>query len=304
MSDKPRVGFIGLGIMGGPMAANLLRAGFSLTVYNRTRSKAEALLKAGAVASRSPEELASLSDVVIAMVTDGPDVEQVLFGPEGAAKGMRRGSVFVDMGTNSPDYARSFASRLRELGADFLDAPVTGGDVGARSGTLTIMVGGEREVFERVRPVFDAMGKTVVYAGPAGSGQALKLANQVGVGLGMLALVEAMALAKKEGVPQEALFQVLSTGGASSFTVQAYMPRLMRGDMEPGFKAAHLKKDLKHAIDAAHAEGVALPGTALTLQLYNALCAAGMGEKGTQSLAALYETLMGLRQDPKDAGLR
>ena len=291
-SAKLKIGFIGLGIMGSGMATNLLKAGFPVKVYNRTKSKTEPFAKMGAEVASSPAEAASGSDVVIAIVTDGPDVEQVLFGEEGVVKGARKGSVFVDMGTNSPDYARSFAKRLAEKGIEFLDAPVTGGDKGAREGTLTIMVGGKPEVFERVKPAFEAMGKTIVHAGDVGSGQLLKLANQIVIGENMLALVEAMTMAKTAGISMESLFQVLSSGAGNSFTVQSYMPRIMKGDMEPGFRAAHLRKDLKYVIDAAHSLSVPLPGAALTLELYNSLCARGMGEKGTQALIRFYEDAM------------
>ncbi|WP_449462555.1 NAD(P)-dependent oxidoreductase [Tardisphaera miroshnichenkoae] len=292
MSEKPRLGFIGLGIMGGGMARNLLKAGFPLTVYNRTRSKAEALAKEGAVVADSPAEVARRSDVVFEIVTDAPDVEQVLFGKGGVVEGKHEGLIFVDESTNSPDNAKAFGERLSKAGIEFLDAPVTGGDKGAREGTLTIMVGGKREVFERVKPAFQAMGKTVVYAGDVGSGQALKLANQIVVGVDMLALVEAMVMAQKAGISMDALYQVLSSGAGNSFTVQSYMPRIMKGDMEPGFRAAHLRKDLHYVIEVAHALNVPLPGTALLLQLYNSLVASGKGDKGTQALIQLYEDMM------------
>ncbi len=192
------------------------------------------------------------------------------------------------MSTNSPDHARYFARELGKYGVEFLDAPVTGGDIGARQGTLTIMVGGKYEVFERVKPVLQAMGKTIIYAGDVGNGQMLKLLNQIVVGIDMLAVAEAMALAKKAGIDMEKLFTVLSTGAANSFTVQYYMPKMMKGDFEPGFRAAHLKKDLRYAVETANRLNVPLPGTALTLQLYNALVAKGLGEKGTQALLKLY----------------
>ncbi|MGC8631926.1 MAG: NAD(P)-dependent oxidoreductase [Thermoprotei archaeon] len=289
MSNAPKVGFIGLGIMGSGMAANLLKAGYQLTVYNRTRAKAEPLVKMGASLAPSPADVASKSDVVIAIVTDGPDVDQVLFGENGVAEGKRRGLTFVDMGTNSPEYAKSFSERLSRLGIEFLDAPVTGGDKGAREGTLTIMAGGKEEVFRQVEPIFKAMGKTVVYAGGVGSGQMLKLANQIVVGLDMLAVVEAITMAKKAGIGLDSLFKVLSSGAGNSFTVQYYMPKIMNGDMEPGFRAAHIKKDLKYTTDVANSFNVPLPGTSLLLQLYNAVVSEGFGEKGTQALIKFYE---------------
>ena len=286
--EKPRVGFIGLGIMGSAMAMNIHKAGFPLIVYNRTRSKTEPFTKLNIPVADSPREVAEKSDVVIDMVTDAPDVEEVLLGPNGVVHGAHPGLIVIDMSTNSPEHARYFARELSKYGIEFLDAPVTGGDIGARQGTLTIMVGGKYEVFQRVKPILEAMGKTIIYAGEVGNGQMLKLLNQIVVGIDMLAVAEAMALAKKAGIDMEKLFTVLSTGAANSFTVQYYMPKMMRGDFEPGFRAAHLKKDLRYALETANKLNVPLPGTALTLQLYNALVAKGLGEKGTQALLKLY----------------
>ncbi|GAB6945439.1 NAD(P)-dependent oxidoreductase [Vulcanisaeta sp. JCM 14467] len=286
--ERLRVGFIGLGIMGSAMAMNIHKAGFPLIVYNRTRSKTEPFAKLGVPVADSPREVAEKSDVVIDMVTDAPDVEEVLLGPNGVVHGAHPGLIVIDMSTNSPEHAKYFARELSKYGIEFLDAPVTGGDIGARQGTLTIMVGGKYEVFQRVKPILEAMGKTIIYAGDVGNGQMLKLLNQIVVGIDMLAVAEAMALAKKAGIDMEKLFTVLSTGAANSFTVQYYMPKMMRGDFEPGFRAAHLRKDLRYALETANKLNVPLPGTALTLQLYNALVAKGLGEKGTQALLKLY----------------
>ncbi|MDT7889652.1 MAG: NAD(P)-dependent oxidoreductase [Desulfurococcales archaeon] len=289
-----RVGFIGLGIMGLPMATHIAKAGYPLTVYNRTRSKAEPLRSLGVYIANSPKEVAERSDIVIAMVTDGPDVEQILFREDGVVKGARPGLVFIDMGTNSPEYAKSFAERLSKYGVEFLDAPVTGGEKGAREGTLTIMVGGKYEVFKRVEPILRTMGKTIVYVGDVGSGQLMKLLNQIVVAINMVALVEAMTLARRAGVGEEKLFQILSSGAANSFTVQYYMPKIMKNDLEPGFRASHLKKDLRYALEQASRHSVPLPATALTFQLYNSLESIGLGEKGTHSLIKLYEIISGM----------
>jgi len=289
-----RVGFIGLGIMGLPMATHIAKAGYPLTVYNRTRSNAEPLRSLGVYIANSPKEVAERSDIVIAMVTDGPDVEQILFREDGVVKGARPGLVFIDMGTNSPEYAKSFAERLSKYGVEFLDAPVTGGEKGAREGTLTIMVGGKYEVFKRVEPILRTMGKTIVYVGDVGSGQLMKLLNQIVVAINMVALVEAMTLARRAGVGEEKLFQILSSGAANSFTVQYYMPKIMKNDLEPGFRASHLKKDLRYALEQASRHSVPLPATALTFQLYNSLESIGLGEKGTHSLIKLYEIISGM----------
>jgi 3-hydroxyisobutyrate dehydrogenase len=291
MAGDVKVGFIGLGIMGLPMATNILKAGYLLTVYNRTVSKAESLRGLGAYVASSPKEVAQRSDVVISMVTDVPDVEEVLFGANGVVEGGGRGLIFIDMSTNSPEAAKSFAKRLLDYGIEFMDAPVTGGDKGAREGTLTIMAGGGLGTFQRVKPIFEAMGKTIVYCGEVGSGQMVKLCNQIVVGLNMLAVTEALVLARRAGIDENILFTVLSTGAANSFTVQYYLPKILRGDFEPGFKASHLKKDLKYVIDTANRLNIPLPGISILLQLYNSLVSQGLGGKGTQALIKVYEVL-------------
>ncbi|AWR95622.1 NAD(P)-dependent oxidoreductase [Acidianus brierleyi] len=287
-----RIGFIGLGIMGYSMASNLLKAGYELTVYNRTIEKAEKLGKSGAKVAYSPKEVAENSEVVISMVTDAPDVEDVLFSEKGVVKSGKKGLIFIDMSTNSPEFAKKTAKKLSEYGIEFLDAPVTGGDKGAREGTLTIMVGGKENIFRQVEPIFQAMGKNIIYVGEIGSGQALKLCNQVVVSLDMVAVIESLMLARSLGIDDEKLFSVLSTGAGNSFTVQYYLPKIMKGDLEPGFKAAHLKKDLKYALDTGTSASLPLPGTSLALQLYNSMVSLGMGEKGTQGLIKVYEKLI------------
>ncbi|MCL4344290.1 MAG: NAD(P)-dependent oxidoreductase [Nitrososphaerota archaeon] len=291
-----KVGFIGLGIMGGSMAANIADKGFALNVYNRTKSRLEPFIKKGIMVSDSPEGVARNSDITIIMVTDAPDVEDVLFGKEGWIHGAKEGKIVVDMGTNSPKYAEEFAGRLSSSGVEFLDAPVTGGDVGAKQGTLTIMVGGKPDVFNSAKPVFEAMGKTIIYAGPSGYGQKMKLVNQIAIGLETVAMVEAMELAKAAGLDIDQVYRLLSTGGARSFTIESYMPRLMKGDIEPGFKAAHLRKDLKYAEELAASLGVPLIGGSLALQLFTALTNTGMGEKGVHALLKLYDGLTKLNE--------
>ncbi len=286
-----KVGFIGLGIMGGSMAINIANRGFDLNVYNRTKSRLEPFIKRGIKASSSPAEVARNSDVTIIMVSDGPDVEEVIFGNQGWINGANEGKIVVDMSTNSPRYAEEFASRLAKYGVEFIDAPVTGGDVGAKQGTLTIMAGGNAKAFNAVKPIFEAMGKTIIHAGPVGSGQKMKLVNQVSIGLETVAMVESMELAKAAGLDINQVYQLLSTGGARSFTIEAYMPRLMKGDIEPGFKAAHLRKDLKYAEELAASLNVPLMGGSLALQLFTALTNSGMGEKGIHALLKLYDSL-------------
>ncbi|MDG7043668.1 MAG: NAD(P)-dependent oxidoreductase, partial [Nitrososphaerota archaeon] len=263
MTNKPRIGFIGLGIMGSLMASNLIKAGFSLTVYNRSRGKADKLKAQGAQVVETPAMAAKLSDIIIEMVTDAPDVEQVLFGDDGLVKGKHQELTVIGMSTNSPRYAIDFAKRLRKMEIDFIDAPVTGGDKGARDGTLTIMAGGKPEVFRRVMPVLEAMGKNIVYTGETGTGQMVKLLNQIVIGMDMLGVSEALALARRTDTDLDALYRVLSTGAANSFTVQYYLPKMIKNDITPGFRAIHLRKDLKYVMDVANELNMPMMGTSL-----------------------------------------
>lgn len=270
------------------MAMHLHKAGYLAAVYNRTRSKAEPFAKLGVYVAGSPAELAKVVDVVIVMVSDGPDVEQVLFGPGGVVEGARPGLVVVDMSTNSPEWARRFAERLAKHGVEFLDAPVTGGQKGAQEGTLTVMVGGSEEAFRRLLPIFQAFSKRVIHAGPVGYGQAMKLVNQVVVALNTVAMVEGLRLAKALGLDVEKVAQVLAEGAARSASIELYLPKLLKGDLSPGFKAAHLKKDLAYAMEAAHKANLSMPAAALALELYKRMVEKGMGELGIHALGEAY----------------
>ncbi|MGC9130660.1 MAG: NAD(P)-dependent oxidoreductase [Pyrobaculum sp.] len=283
-----RVGVVGLGIMGGPMAMHLHKAGLLAAVYNRTRSKAEPFEKLGVYVAQSPADLARRVDVVIVMVSDSPDVEHVLFGPGGVVEGARPGLVVVDMSTNSPEWARRFAERLARHGVEFMDAPVTGGQKGAVEGTLTVMVGGSEELFKRLLPVFQAFGRNIVYVGPVGYGQAMKLVNQVVVALNTVAMVEGLRLAKALGLDMEKVAQVLTGGAARSGSIELYLPKLLRGDLSPGFKAAHLKKDLGYVMELANKASLYLPATAMALELYKKMVEKGLGELGTHALGEVY----------------
>ena len=289
-AKKERIGFIGVGIMGKQMAANLMKKGYGVTVYNRSKKSVEELRSQGAVAAASPREVAEKSDVIIEMVTDAPDVEQVLFG-ESAAEGAKQGSVFIDMSTNSPEIARSIASRLEKNRIEFLDAPVSGGDKGAREGTLTIMVGGKREVFERCLPVFQGMGKEIVYMGSSGSGQAMKLCNQTAVAIHTLATCESLLLGSSEGLDSKDVLRVLTSGAANSWNLTNLGPKVVARDYEPGFKAAHLLKDLRYVIQLSEKNRITLPGSSIVYQLFNAVMAEDQGERGTQILAMVLEKL-------------
>ncbi|MDP8022881.1 MAG: NAD(P)-dependent oxidoreductase [Nitrososphaeria archaeon] len=291
-----KVGFIGLGIMGSSMAYNVFKGGYDLIVYNRTESKTKIFREAGVPVAKTPKEVAEKSDVVILMVTDAPDVENVLFAKNGVAEGAHEGLIVVDMSTNSPEFAEKFANVLAKLKVEFLDAPVTGGDVGAREGRLTIMVGGKKEMFEKVKPIFETMGKMIIYAGPVGSGQKMKLVNQIAVALSDLAMIEAIELAKFFNLDIEQVYKVLSTGGARSFTIESYMPRLIKGDLEPGFKLSHLRKDIGYALEEAKKKKIPLFATSLTYQMLVSTENLGYGEKGIQALIKLYETLSKTQQ--------
>ena len=286
MKQNGRIGFIGLGIMGRPMARNLLSADYELTVWNRSRPGIEALVEAGAQEADSPREVAERSDIVITIVGDAPDVEEVALGEAGIIHGAHDGLVHVDMTTQSPSVTRTIAERYAEAGIELIDAPVSGGEQGAIDGTLSIMAGGKRDVF-------DAMGKTIVYCGPSGSGQVVKLCNQVVVGLNNLAMSEALVLAAKAGVPPGTMIEAVRAGAGSSWALHNLAPRILAGDFAPGFKIAHQQKDLRLALELANQGHTPLPGTALVHQLFSALEADGMSEEGTQALVKALEKLSG-----------
>lgn len=279
-----RVGFIGIGIMGAPMAANLLKAGFQVTVWNRTSVRADSLVAAGAVLAGSPREVAEVSEVTLSCVTNSPDVETVALGANGVIEGAPAGSVYIDCSTISPEVARRVAAALAAKGVSMLDAPVSGGDVGARAGTLAIMVGGEAATFERCLPVLEAMGKTVVHVGPSGAGQVVKLCNQVAGGLHLLAMAEAIALARAAGVAPEKMLEVVGAGAAGSWMLSNLAPRALRGDFAPGFMVDLMQKDLGLVLETAAKEALPLPGTALVQQMLRILQAQGRGSEGTQAI--------------------
>jgi len=286
-----RLGFIGLGIMGRPMAKHLIDAGHSLTVWNRSRPGIDELVAAGAAEGASPADVAARSEVVFTMVGDSPDVEAVSLGEKGIASGGSRGLIHVDMTTMSPAVTRSLAERYAASGIELLDAPVSGGEGGAINATLSIMVGGKPEVFERCKPLFEALGKTITFCGPCGAGQTVKLCNQVAVSVTNLAVCEALVLAKKAGVAPATMLAAIQGGAAGSWQLSNLGPRMIEGDFRPGFKVWHQEKDLRHAIDLARSVSQPLPATALVSQLFASLQADGLGEAGTQALVKALEKL-------------
>jgi 3-hydroxyisobutyrate dehydrogenase len=286
-----RIGFIGLGIMGRPMARNLMRAGFDLTVWNRSRPGIDALVADGVQEAGSPRAVAERTDAVITIVGDSPDVEQVALSSAGIVEGGHEGLTHIDMTTMSPGVARSIGERYASKGIELLDAPVSGGEQGAINGTLSIMAGGKREVFDRCLPVLEAMGKNIVYCGPSGSGQVVKLCNQVIVGLNNLAMAEALVLAAKAGVAPATMVEAVKAGAASSWALHNLAPKVLDSDFRPGFKVWHQQKDLRHALALASETSSPLPGTALVHQLFAALEAEGLGDEGTQALIKTLEKL-------------
>lgn len=288
------VGFIGLGIMGRPMALNLLRAGYSLVVHNRTRAKEEELVSEGARAADSPREVASQCDVVVTMLPDSPDVEQVyLGGDDGVIAGARSGQLLIDMSSIAPAVARAVSDAAREVGADALDAPVSGGDVGAREGTLSIMVGGSDDAFKRAAPLFDLLGKTVVRMGEAGAGQTAKACNQILVAVTIEAVSEALVLASKAGVDPDRLIEVLSGGLAGNKVMEVRRRNFLEHDFTPGFKLSLHHKDLGIALRTARELGVYVPTTAIVDQMLAALKAAGDGGLDHSALLKVIEQASG-----------
>ena len=283
-----KLGFAGLGIMGAPMASNLVRAGFDLRVYNRTPSRCGRLAALGGTVVSSLAELGASCDVVIAIVSDTPDVEAILFQPDGLAAAMKPGSVFIDMSSIAPSATVRFAHLLAERSIAMLDAPVSGGEAGAKAGTLSIMVGGPPDVFERCRPVLQAMGNNVVYLGPSGSGQMTKLINQTVTSLNLLAAVEAVRLAQTAGVDVNDALRVIGAGAGGSWMISHLAPRIASGDFKPGFTIKLQDKDLRNAAEFALQLGIDLPGLALTSQLFAQAIAKGLGDLANHGLYRLW----------------
>jgi 2-hydroxy-3-oxopropionate reductase len=291
--SKSVVGFVGLGAMGKPMALNLLKAGYPLVVHNRSRGSVEELMEAGAADGGSPMGVAQKAEIVVLCLPDSPDVESVMSGPDGVLEGVSQGDLIIDMSTISPVVARDLAQRAEALGAEMLDAPVSGGDVGARQGTLSIMVGGKEATFERALPVFQAMGKNIVRVGESGAGQVAKACNQIVVALTIEAVSEALVLAAKAGVDPAGVRAALLGGFAQSKIMDAHGQRLLDRNFRPGFRSELQHKDLKIALETGRAYGVPLPATGLVHELYGALRAAGRGDLDHSALATMVEQLAG-----------
>jgi 3-hydroxyisobutyrate dehydrogenase len=282
--QSTRVGWIGTGVMGLSMCGHVIDAGYSVTVHNRTRERAEPLVEKGASWADTPREVAAASDVVCSIVGYPADVREVILGEEGALAGAAEGSVLVDLTTSEPSLAVEIAERAAEKGVASIDAPVSGGDVGARNATLSIMAGGDAAAIERVKPLLEVMGKTIVRQGGPGAGQHTKMVNQTLIAGAMIGVCEALLYAYKAGLDLETVLESVAPGAAGSWSLTNYAPRMLRGDFEPGFVVEHFVKDMGIALAEARRMNLSLPGLSLAQQLYVALMAQGKGRKGTQSL--------------------
>jgi 2-hydroxy-3-oxopropionate reductase len=290
-----KIGYIGLGIMGKSMARNIMKAGFPLVVHNRSREAVDELVAEGAQAAGSPAEVAAQVDVVFTNLPDSPDVELVALGSDGIIESARPGLIFVDNSTIKPATARHLAHILAEQGVVCLDAPVSGGDVGARNGTLTIMVGGPAEALEQVRPVFEAMGKSITHIGDAGAGQIAKAANQIMVAAQMVAMGELLIFAQKAGADPRKVVEAIKGGAAQCWTLDVKPPRLFAGNRQPGFKARMQAKDMSIILDTAREYGVPLPSAAVHTQLFNAMVENGLGNHDNAAVVAIFEMLSGVK---------
>ncbi len=291
MARNERIGFVGLGIMGQPMSGHLMAAGYEVSVYDLRRESIEIAAEHGATPCASPAEVASLSDVTITMVPDSPDVEAAIAGEGGVLDGVQRGSVVIDMSTIDPSTGQRLGERLAEQGVYLLDAPVTGGSVGAQNATLSIFVGGDREAFDRCLPVLEVMGGSVMYMGGPGMGHTAKLANQILGATAMAGVAEAFVLAKKAGLDLEAFCQAATQGAGDSWHLRTLGPKIIAGEFEPGFMAKHMRKDMRLAAQAAIDLDSPVPVTGIIGQLYGALSASGLGEEGHHALIKVIEQM-------------
>jgi len=291
---KTRLGWIGTGVMGRSMAGHLMDKGFAMTVFNRSQEKAEAILGKGAKWAPTPKAVAENSDVVFSIVGFPADVRKVLLGDDGALAGLKSGGILVDMTTSEPSLAVEIAAAAKAKGVGSVDAPVSGGDVGAKEARLSIMVGGDKAVVDALKPCFEAMGKTIVHQGPAGAGQHTKMVNQILIASGMVALCEALLYGYKAGLDLNTVLQSVGGGAAGSWSLANYGPRIIANNFDPGFAVEHFVKDMGIALDEAKRMGLVMPGLALAHQLYVSLRSTGRGRNGTQSLQLALAELAGV----------
>ena len=283
-----KIGFIGTGVMGKSIVRHLLNAQYEVVLYTRTKEKADALLEAGATWGSSPRKVAEQADIIFSMVGYPKDVEQIYLEENGILAGCRQGKIIVDMTTSSPALARKIADRSRAIGVESIDAPVSGGDIGAQQGTLSIMCGGDRKTFEQVYPLFAVFGKNIVYQGEAGAGQHTKMANQIAIATNMIGVCEAIVYAEKAGLDPETVLTSIATGAAGSWSLSNLVPRMLESDFEPGFFVKHFLKDMDIALTEAEMMQLSLPGLKMARDMYHSLIEKGYGEKGTQVLCKYY----------------
>jgi 3-hydroxyisobutyrate dehydrogenase len=296
-----RVGWIGTGVMGLSMCGHVLDAGYAVTVHNRTRTRAQPLLERGATWADTPAAVAAASDIVCSIVGYPADVRSIVLGPDGALEGAAPGAVLVDLTTSEPSLAVEIFAAAAAKDVASVDAPVSGGDVGARNATLSIMVGGDEEAVDRVRPLLEVMGKTIVRQGGPGAGQHTKLVNQILIASGMIGVCEALLYADKAGLDLETVLESVAPGAAGSWSLSNYAPRMLAGDFEPGFIVEHFVKDMGIALAEARRLNLSLPGLALAEQLYVALTAQGKGRKGTHSLILALAALSNVDWEARSA---
>lgn len=287
--ESKKIGFIGTGVMGASIVMHLLNAGHDVTIYTRTKSKAADLIAAGAKWSETPAEASKEQDIIFTMVGYPKDVEEVYIGENGIFSAAKKGAIVIDMTTSEPTLAKKLYHEASKRGLHSLDAPVSGGDIGAKNGTLSLMVGGEKDVFEKMQPIFELFGQNIIYQGVAGSGQHTKMCNQIAIASGMIGVCESMAYGLKAGLTMEEVLRSITAGAAGSWSLSNLAPRMLKGNLEPGFYIKHIIKDMKIALDEAERMNLQLPGLTLAKSMYDQLLAEGYGDNGTQALIKYYE---------------
>ncbi|AMO84507.1 NAD(P)-dependent oxidoreductase [Solibacillus sp. FSL W7-1472] len=287
--ESKKIGFIGTGVMGASIVMHLLNAGHDVTIYTRTKSKAADLISAGAKWAETPAEASKEQEIIFTMVGYPKDVEEVYIGEKGIFSAAKEGAIVIDMTTSEPTLAKKLYHEARERGLHSLDAPVSGGDIGAKNGTLSLMIGGDKDVFEKLYPIFELFGQNIVYQGVAGSGQHTKMCNQIAIASGMIGVCESMAYGLKAGLTMEEVLRSITAGAAGSWSLSNLAPRMLKGNLEPGFYIKHIIKDIKIALDEAERMNLQLPGLTLAKSMYDQLLAEGYGDNGTQALIKYYE---------------
>ncbi|MBM7664980.1 3-hydroxyisobutyrate dehydrogenase [Solibacillus kalamii] len=287
--ESKKIGFIGTGVMGASIVMHLLNAGHDVTIYTRTKSKAADLISAGAKWAETPAEASKEQEIIFTMVGYPKDVEEVYIGEKGIFSAAKEGAIVIDMTTSEPTLAKKLYHEARERGLHSLDAPVSGGDIGAKNGTLSLMIGGDKDVFEKLHPIFELFGQNIVYQGVAGSGQHTKMCNQIAIASGMIGVCESMAYGLKAGLTMEEVLRSITAGAAGSWSLSNLAPRMLKGNLEPGFYIKHIIKDIKIALDEAERMNLQLPGLTLAKSMYDQLLAEGYGDNGTQALIKCYE---------------